>query len=77
MMSSHIDIATWSHDYGESKSSKAKFSPDVLEQVHIERPVVESIPQMSKGSTKSLTINPNAKASLNLCGTIPLLSKKS
>lgn len=62
MMSSHVDVATRSHDYGEPKSSKAKVTLDVPESLHIERPVVDPIPWMSKGSTKCSTINPNARA---------------
>jgi len=62
MMSSHIDITTRSHDYGESKSSRAKFSFDASELLHFERPSAESIPRMPKGSTKHSTINPNAMA---------------
>jgi len=62
MMSSHVDIPTWSRDYGELESSKAKSTLDVSEPLHIKRPVVEPIPRMPKGFAKRSTINPNAKA---------------
>jgi len=61
-MSSHVDIATVSHDYGEPKSHKAKVSPNVPQPLHNERLVVDPTPQMSEVSAKHLTINPNSKA---------------
>ena len=64
-MSTHVNVATRSHDYGELESCKAKDAPDVSESLHIERPVVESIPQISKCSVKCSTINPNARAAQN------------
>ncbi len=36
-----------------------------MDPLHIEQPSVESIPQMLKGSTKCVTINPNARATQN------------
>jgi len=65
MTSSHVDIATISHDYGELESSKAKASPNVPESLHIERPIVEPIPQMLKGSAKHSMISPSARFSQN------------
>ena len=64
-MSAHADIATISHDYGESTSSKDKDSPCNSDPLHIQRHVVESIPQTMKRSTKCMAINPNAKATQN------------
>lgn len=61
MMISHVDVSTWSRDYGEPESSKAKITLDVLEPLHIDKPVVDSIPQMPKGSAKHSKINLNAK----------------
>ena len=52
MVNSHVDISTRYHDYGEPTYSKAKISSDILEPLHIERPMVEPIPQISKGSLK-------------------------
>ena len=60
IMSSHVDIATRSHDYGEDESLKAKGTPDSVEPLHIKKPSIEPIPQMSKASSKRTTINPNA-----------------
>lgn len=62
MMRSQIEVSTRSCDYGEPESSKAKTTPDVSELLHIERPIIESIPRMPKVSAKRSTINPNAKA---------------
>ena len=61
MVSAHVDVTMRSRDYNESESSKAKTSPDTSELLHIERPAVEPIPRMPKGSAKCSTINPNAK----------------
>ena len=49
MISSHVDIAMRSCDYGEAMSLKAKVAPSNGEPLHIERPTFEPIPQMSKG----------------------------
>ena len=64
-MSYHVDVATRSHDYGETESSEAKATPDVPEPLYIERPTVESIPQMPKGYAKRSMINPNARVAQN------------
>ena len=61
MMSTHVNISTRSHDYGEPESYKAKTTTDVSEPLHIESPIVDSIPQIPKGFAKCSTINPNGK----------------
>ena len=61
MMSSHVNVATWSHDYGEAETSKDKSVPGTMDPLHIERPSVESIPQILKCSAKRTTINPNVR----------------
>jgi len=38
MMSTHVNVATRSHDYGEPKSFKANTAPNVSKLLHIERP---------------------------------------
>lgn len=58
-------FSTRSHDYGEPKSYKAKVVPDVRKPLHIERPVVEPIPWMLKGSAKHLMVNPNVRFTHN------------
>ncbi len=62
MMGSHINVATRSHDYGEVEASKDKSVLVTTDPLHIERPFVESIPQIPKGSSKRATINSNARA---------------
>ena len=64
MMGSNIDVATRSRDYGEAETSKDKAVPGSTD-LHIERPSVETIPRMPKGSAKRATINPNARAAQN------------
>ena len=64
MMGSNIHVATRSHDYGEAETSKDKTAPRSID-LHIERPPVETIPQIPKGSAKRMTINPNARANQN------------
>ena len=64
MMSAQEDITMRSHDYGESKSSKDKGAPDSIEPLHITRPPIEPIPQMPKGSSECLIINPIDHSSL-------------
>ena len=61
MMGSNIHVATWSRDYSEAKTSKDKVVPGSTD-LHIERPPVETIPQIPKGSAKHATINPNVRA---------------
>jgi len=65
MMISHIGIAMGACDHSESETSKAKYVPETTEPLHIERPSIESIPRIPKGSTKRSTINPNARAAQN------------
>lgn len=64
MMGSNVHVTTRSRDYGEAETSKDKTVPGGTD-VHIERPPVETIPQILKGSAKCATINPNAKAAQN------------
>ncbi len=64
MMGSNVHVATRSRDYGEAKTSKEKTAPGNID-LHIERPPVETIPQIPKGPTKCVTINPNARATQN------------
>ena len=64
MMGSNVHVATRSHDYGEAKTSKDKTAPRNTDP-DIERPPIETIPQIPKGSAKRATINPNAKATHN------------
>lgn len=64
MMGSNVQVATRSCDYGEAEMSKDKTVPRNT-NLHIERPPVETIPQIPKGSTKCATINPNARAAQN------------
>ena len=59
------NVATRSCDYGEAKTSKDKSIPGTMDPLHIERPFVESIPQILKGSAKHATINPNVRATEN------------
>ena len=65
MMSAHANITMRFRDYGKVESSKAKGAPNNVEPLHIERPKVEPIPQMPKGPSKRMTINPNAKVAQN------------
>ena len=65
MMNSHIDVTTRARHYGESKTSKAKSIPGAIKPLHIERPSIESIPWIPKGSAKCVTINPNARVAQN------------
>ena len=65
IMISHVDVATISNDYAELESFKAKVAPDVPKPLHIERPIVEPIPRIPKGSVKRSMINPYAKATQN------------
>ena len=64
MMGSNVHVATRSCDYGEAKTSKDKTVPRSTD-LHIERPPVETIPRITKGSAKRATINPNARATQN------------
>jgi len=64
MMGSNVHVATQSRDYGEAETSKEKTAPGNT-NLHIERPPVETIPRISKGSTKRVTITPNARAAQN------------
>lgn len=61
MVKSHIDISMRAHVYGEVEPFKAKTSYDTSKPLHIERPVVEPIPRMLKGSSKHTTYNPNVR----------------
>lgn len=61
MMGSNFYLATRSCDYGKAKTSKDETTLE-NNYLHIERPPIENIPQIPKGSTKCATINPNAKA---------------
>lgn len=65
MTSSNVNVATQSWDYGEVETSKDKSIPGTTDPLHIERPFVESIPWIPKGSAKCTTINPIARASQN------------
>ena len=61
MMGSNVHVATRSRDYGEAKTSKEKTAPRNT-NLHIERPLIETIPRIPKGSAKRVTINPNTRA---------------
>ena len=63
-MGANVHVATWSRDYGEAENSKDKTVPGNTD-LHIERPPVETIPRIPKGSAKRMTINPNARATQN------------
>ncbi len=64
MMGSNVHVANRSRDYGESETSKDKTVPGST-NLHIERPPVETIPWILKGSAKRAMINPNARATQN------------
>ena len=64
MMGSNVHVATRSRDYGEAETSKDKTVPGSTD-LHIERPPVEIIPRIPKGSAKRAMINPNARAAQN------------
>ena len=64
MMGSNVNVTTRSRDYGEAETSKDKTVPGGND-LHIERPPVETIPRIPKGSVKRATINPNARATQN------------
>ena len=61
MMGSNVHVSTRSCDYGEAETSEDKTTPGNTD-LHIERPPVETIPRIPKGSTKRVSINPNARA---------------
>lgn len=65
MMKSHVNVATRVHDYGEIETSKVKYVPETTNPLPIKRPSTKSIPQISKGSAKHSTINPNARVAQN------------
>lgn len=65
MVSSHVNVAMRACDYGEEETSKDKSIPKTMDPLHIERPSIESIPRILKGSTKRTTINPNARPAQN------------
>lgn len=64
MMGSNVHVDTRSRDYDEAETSKDKTVPENTD-LHIERPPVETIPRIPKGSAKRATINPNARAAHN------------
>ena len=65
MMGAHANVTTRSRDYGEGETSKGKSVPETNNPLHIERPPVETIPRVPKGSAKRTTINPNIRAAQN------------
>lgn len=65
MVKSHVDISTIAHYSGEVEPSKAKTTSNTSEPMHIERPVIEPIHWMEKGSSKCFNYNPNTISAKN------------